>query len=356
MPLPTKKRHMNFRSVTYSFFLVFLLVASAWSGGIQGRVAWQGKLVPAVKVRAYRSVADIAIGKTLATSAPTTTDGAYTLALPAGEYYLTARDYEDRPRPGKHFCYFSGAPARVTDSSWTPVHFNLIRIPEEAPTGAGEGTGIRGEITFQGNLLEKCYLYIYRDPDHGFKGPAYLVQPVEKGRFRLRLPPGDYWLLARKRGKGGQFGPIEIGDYFNFYHGNPLHLETGQFREIKIETVTRLSTIEEGETTPTHGFTGKVLKSGMIPVAGVRVFAYRTSDMTGTPDHFSSPTGPDGRYHLYLPSDGPWYLLARESFGGPAAEGEMYGRYEGENKKGTTLPPGKMQYEVTIHVEPKRGT
>jgi hypothetical protein len=354
VPLPAEKRPMNFRAIQYLFFLIFLLVAPVWAGGIRGRVAWQGQLVPAVKVHAYRSVADIASGKAVATSAPTSLDGTYTLTLPAGEYYLTARDYEDKPRPGKHFCYYSGAPARVTNDSWTPVHFNLIRIPREAPPAAGEGTGIRGEITFQGDLLEKCYLYIYRDPEHGFKGPAYFVQPVEKGRFRLRLPPGDYWLLARKRGKGGQFGPIEIGDYFNFYHGNPLHLEAGQLREINIETITRRSMLEEEEAFPFQGFTGTVFNPGGIPAAGVRVFAYRTSDMTGIPEHFSSPTGADGRYSLSLPSRGPWYLLARESFGGPAAEGEMYGRYEGKGKNGTTLPLGKTQHEVIIHVEPKR--
>ena len=52
-----------------------------------------------------------------------------------------------------------------------------------------------------------------------------------------------------------------------------------------------------------------------------------------------------------LPDLGPYYLLAREAFGGPAGEGELYGRYD---KEGITLDPEHPIREVTIHVERKR--
>ncbi len=342
---------------TLGWIVVLLTAAPALAAsGIQGRVAWQGQLVPGVTVRAYRAIADMAAGKEIAASAPTSLDGTYSLELPAGEYFLTARDYADRPAAGKHFCYYSGGPVRVTPGRFTNVGFNLIRIPEEAPAVAGEATGIRGEITFLGEPLEKCYLYVYRDTSRGFRGPAYFVQPVGKGHFRLRLPPGEYYLLARKRAKGGQFGPIEVGDYFNYYYGNPVKIEAGRMQQVRIETITRLAMLEEGEEPPFRGLTGTVIGPDGQPAAGLHVFAYRDPAMTGTPDLFSPPTGPDGRFRLPLPGDGPWYLLARQNFGGPAAGGELYGKFQGTADNGVTLEAKDVEREVTIRVEAKPGS
>jgi hypothetical protein len=173
---------------------------------------------------------------------------------------------------------------------------------------------------------------------------------VEKGTFRLRLPPGEYYLLARKRAKGGQFGPIETGDFFNYYYGNPVRIATGQTREIRLETITRLSMLEEDESAIFRGVRGRILGPGNKPVGGVHVFGYREAAMTGTPAIFSAPTGNDGRFELSFGDDGPYYLLAREAFGGPAGEGELYGRLEG---KALRLDAQHPVQEVTIHVEQK---
>lgn len=318
--------------------------------GVQGRAAWRGEVGAGVTVRAYRSVADIAAERPLATSAPTALDGTYRLELPPGSYYLTARDFDGPPQPGQLYCYYSGAPVTVRPGAYTNVGFNLVRIPQEAPPQSGPTSGIRGAITFQGEPLERAYLYVYKDGRDGFKGPAYVIQPVEQGRFRLRLPPGDYYLLARKRAKGGQFGPIEIGDHFNYYYGNPVRIAAGQTREIMLETITRLSMLEEGEAAAFRGVRGAVLGPGGKPVPGVRVFAYRNPAMTGTPALFSAPSDGAGRFELALADDGPWYLLAREAFGGPAAEGELYGRLE---RQGLRLDPEHPVREVTIHVVKK---
>lgn len=342
------------------FFGLFFILLGCLSAlparadsGVQGRVAWRGELVPGVRVHAYHSIPDIASGKVVAVSSPSEQDGTYRLLLPPGDYYLTARDFDGAPLPGKHFCYYSGAPVRVTDGAYTNVGFNLIRIPAEAAPVQGETSGIRGEIAFQDEPLEQCYLYVYKDPSKDFKGPAYFVQPVAKGDFRLRLPPGDYYLLARKRAKGGQYGPIEIGDHFNYYYGNPVRIEAGQMREVRIETITRLSMLEEGENNEPRRITGKLLDPEGKPATGLRVLAYRNGAMTGTPDILSAPTGTDGRFELPLPDDGPWHLLAREHLGGPAAEGEWLGRHGGGAGKAVSLQGKKILDEVTIHVARK---
>jgi hypothetical protein len=332
--------------------LVLIAVQAEGASGVKGRAAWRGELVPEVRVRAYRAIADIAAGSEVAVAAPSAVDGTYVLELPPGSYYLTARDYDGPPKPGGHFCYYSGAPVQVREGAYTNVGFNLIRIPEESPPIAGR-SGLRGEITFEGELLEHCYLYVYNTAEDGFKGPGYFIQPVEKGRFRLRLPPGDYYLLARKRAKGGQFGPIEIGDRFNYYYGNPVRIREGETREVRIETITRLSMLEEGEAPPFRGIRGTVRGPEGEPATGVHVFAYRDPAMTGTPDYFSAPSDAAGRFELSLPDAGPYYLLAREAFGGPAGEGELYGRYRGESGSAVTIGASEPIREISIHVEKK---
>jgi len=334
--------------------LLFFAIPALAASGVQGRVSWRGEVVPGLKIRAYRSIADIPADRAVAVSAPTATDGTYSLDLAPGSYYLTARSYEAKPAAGDYFCYYSGAPVRVGAGAYSKVGFNLIRIPQEAEPTSAASSGISGMITFQDNPLERVYLYVYTDPGDGFKGPGYRIQPVEKGSFKLRLPPGDYWLLARKRAKGGQFGPIETGDYFNYYYGNPVRVAPGAVREVKIETITRLSLFEEEGEPPLNGIEGRIVGPDGQPVAGLCVFAYREPDMTGTPEVFSPRTGVDGTFRLPLPGPGVWYLLARENFGGPAGDGELYGRHGGE--KGTPVITGSEATvrEVTIHVERKK--
>jgi len=379
------------------FGVLLLCAGAAWgASGVQGRAAWRGELIPGIIVRAYRSIPDIAAGNVLAEAAPVGLDGTYKLELPPGSYYLTARDgsgplrpgnyfcyysgapvqvvagsyrnvgfnlvrvpqeaaAEKAPRsglrgdPGNYFCYYSGAPVQVVAGSYRNVGFNLVRVPQEAAAEKAPRSGLRGEITFQEAPLERAYLYVYQDAEKGFKGPGYLIQPVEKGAFRLNLPPGKYWLLARKRLRGGQFGPIETGDYFNFYPGNPVTVAAGEVREIKIETITRLSMLEDDPHAQFVGVRGRIVDAVGKPVARLHVFAYRQTEMTGTPEFFSAPTGSDGRFDLALPEGGPFYLLARQEFGGPAGENELYGRHSAPVRIDSRNKP----QEVTIHVAPK---
>jgi len=339
--------------IKIAILLIFSLTipALAMAGsGIQGRAAWRGVLVPDVEVRAFQKVEDIAAGKVVAVSETSALDGTYTLELPPGQYFLTAQDFAGEPQPGKHFCYYSGAPVTVRTGSYTNVGFNLIRIPEETAPGKGGSTGIKGEISYLDQPLERVYLYVYKSADDAFKGPGYTILPVEKGNFRLRLPPGDYYLLVRKRAKGGRFGPIEIGDYFNYYYGNPVQIRSGELREVRIEAITRLSMLEGDDGTPVQEVRGTLRTPDGKPATGVRVFAYRDAKMTGTPAYFSPPADAQGRYVLPLELPGTYYLVARESFGGPAAQGEYYGRFGGPEGKPLKVEEGERLKEVSIDV------
>jgi len=341
-----------YRILLVCALICLISVPALADSGVRGRVAWRGELIQGVKVRAYHAVADIAGGVPVAVSAPTDLDGIYQLELEPGNYVLAAGNQLDVLKPGDLFCYYSGSPIRVSAQGYRNVGFNLVRVPEETPPTAAKRSGIYGEVSFQDELLERSYLYVYKDPGKGFKGPGYFIQPVAKGNFRLNLPPGDYYLLARKRERGGQFGPIEIGDYFNFYYGNPIHVAEGQVREVKIETITRLSMLEE-DVVDFQGVRGQVVDSAGKGQAGLYVFAYRLPEMTGTPDYFSVPTSQEGLFELSLPDGGPYYLLARQVFGGPAETNELYGKLQSETGLALAVSVPEHTAEVRIHVAPK---
>jgi hypothetical protein len=341
------------KTILICFSLLLTLSTAHAATGISGRVAWHGVLIEGLTVRAYKDVAKLVADEPVAVSEPTATDGTYRLELSPGSYVLTARDFTGAPQAGRYFSYYNGSPVRVVSGRMTHVGFNLIKIPEAVASEATKRSGLKGKVTFQGEPLEKSYLYVYKDATKGFKGPAYFIQPVADGDFRLRLPPGEYFLLARKRLKGGQFGPIEIGDYFNYYYANPVRIKQGETRFIEIETVSRLSMLEEGEALPFQGVKGQILNAGNQPVSGIHVFAYRNAAMTGTPDYFSPATQADGRFELSLPETGVWHLLARENFGGPAADGEQYGRFQDDPAHAVHLKADSQPSEIVIHVQPQ---
>jgi hypothetical protein len=74
--------------------------------------------------------------------------------------------------------------------------------------------------------------------------------------------------------------------------------------------------------------------------------------MSERPKYVSEKTGPDGRYLIYLPAGGTYYLAARDKFGGPPKLGDLYGRYD----QGTIEPSalvirqGEILAEVDITV------
>lgn len=340
-------------------FILFCLLAwmlpsvAQGASGVTGRVAWRGELVPGLMVSAYRSMEDLVADRPLAVSAPSQTDGTYTLELPPGSYYLVARDFKGQTKPGNLYCYYSGSPVAVSDGGFRQVGFNLIRIPAEPSSEPSGRSGLSGSVLYLDEPLEQAYLYIYKDHKSNFKGPAFYVQPVARGDFHLALPPGEYYVLARKRARGGQFGPVEIDDHFNYYYGNPVRIEKDRKRHIRLETIRRLSMLEE-EPGEFQGVRGKLRGPDGRPAAGLRVFAYRQSEMTGMPAFFSAVSDAEGRFELPIPEPGPYYLLARQSFGGPAGGGELYGKYQGNPQHRLDLKVGQKVQEILIDVAPSR--
>jgi len=325
--------------------------------GVFGSAGLRGKETGGLTVLAFPGGSGADPSSPPVASTLTGDDGSYRLALPPGTYSLVARTGRagERPRPGELFCYFSGSPVTVRKDEWVPVGFNLVLVPAEERS-RGDRSALEGVVAFQGRPLEKLYLTLYRDQAGSFRGPGIATYPVGAGgRFKVGVPPGSYYLVARKRSKGGMVGPVETGDLFSYYPGNPVTVGEREVVRVALEAVERLSQLEGQGERRAPRVTGRLVDGTGGAVAGVRVFAYPAPAPTsggtpvggdregkGRPLAFSDPSDPEGRFTLELPADGLYLLVARPRLGRRPASGEWRGEYRGGEPlrvEGGSSPP-----------------
>jgi hypothetical protein len=203
-------------------------------------------------------------------------------------------------------------------------------------------------VTINGKVmvpLEGANLYIYQK-GMDLYGPALTVSKptAADGSFELNLPPGDYIAVARKRQNGEAAGPVLAGDNKSEFINLTLtgkQLDLTVAAPVKIGDDRRLSeAIPEGTT----GLSGQIVNADGDPVEGARIHVYDHVQMSERPKYVSEKTGPDGRYLIYLPEGGTYYLAARDKFGGPPQIGDLYGRYD----QGTIEPSAVVILEGEI--------
>jgi len=193
--------------------------------------------------------------------------------------------------------------------------------------------------------LAESYLYIYKE-GMDLYGPAYARSEATgtDGSFTLNLPEGDYIAVARKRQGQETVGPVVAGDHRSDFI--QLQVRNGMVKQsfvapLKVGDERRLS--EEAASSKT-GIAGLITDADGQPVTGARVQVYDHVQMSERPKFVSEKTGPDGRYLIYLPAGGTYYLAARDKFGGPPKLGDLYGRYD----KGTIEPSAVVVKEGQV--------
>jgi hypothetical protein len=205
---------------------------------------------------------------------------------------------------------------------------------EEATTeGGSSGKGqLQGQVTMP---LEGVRLYVYK-PGMDLYGPAFTISDATglDGKFVLELPDGDYVVVARKRVGGEESGPVMAGDNRSEFiqvqvRGGVVEMQVSA--PLKIGDQRNFTGDVDVSKT---GLAGHVFDSDGNPVEGARVHVYDHVQMSERPKYVSEKTGPDGKYLIYLPAGGTYYLAARDKFGGPPKLGDLYGRYD----KGTIEP------------------
>jgi len=208
---------------------------------------------------------------------------------------------------------------------------SLARPPApRAGAKAPPATGIAGTVTDRNGVpAAGAYVYAYRSPRGGLRGPADFEAAVgADGRYLLDLVEGSYHLVARQRPDGGDTGPPRAGDAWALPVKNPVAVTPGQLTAVDfvLHTVAQPMLMREGTlTSGDTGFAGTLVDADTRPMAGAFVIAYPDSDLKRMPEATSPAVGEDGRFVLYVDRPGRWCLAARTRTRGQPVAGELYG-------------------------------
>jgi hypothetical protein len=321
------------------------------------RAAWLEAPLPDARVGLLRSV-----GGTAVALGRTDKEGRAAFDLPPGRYFLVAEwrrdsDYARLIAAGDRYAYFGGNPVYVDRGAPKEIFLGLEEFPEP-PATVGEpagGTGAAGQVLSGGAPVEGASVFAYVRTESAFRdlGFAASAPTGTDGSFVIDLPPGDYYLLARKRAGGGIAGPMRKGDLFGYYPGNPVSVRPGGYRLLSIPaTALKLRNVPSysGKYKGAALLEGRIVGPDGMPRAGVYAALYDNPDLLNRPVFLSDVTGPDGRFRLPVPLPGVYYLGARSGYGGAPGPGDLYGRFEGNAAHSVSFREGDHLTGVVITV------
>lgn len=334
-------------------FLLFIIVPAGPVRGetVKGRLVIDGRPIAGGVVLAY-SRAGLK-GEPVMVSGPSGDDGRYSLNLPPGRYHLVASKDD-------LWSYCGQNPVAVAEGEDLWIGFNLRswNPPRYAPAPDDGLEGrITGKVTLNGHPVEDVTVSIYLDAEDSFRGMAFArsMPTAPNGAFSLEMiPESRYFLLARRRVSGRTVGPMEKGDLFSYYRFNPVRVVGGRILEVHLPLVEKRQDREihgagvEGEE---PGFSGVITSGSGRPVPGIHVFAYLEPEMGHhKPAAISSRSDEMGRYRIFLPGPGIYYVGARGGFGDSPAPGEFFGFYEGSPDHAMTVGEGQFSGGMDIVV------
>jgi hypothetical protein len=187
-------------------------------------------------------------------------------------------------------------------------------IPDHSRAFALEQSVLRGKVSgAEGKAVEGARVFVYRSDD--VRKPADFISDVtdKDGLFRMVLPPGKYWSIARLKKTEG-YGPLMPGDK---HSGEPREIELALGREVEMDFIitdlTEAIRIKTKERVGPVKISGRVIDGKGSPVPGAYAFANRNEKVSGIPDYLSAWVDSEGRYALYVPR-GRYYLGGAVAF------------------------------------------
>jgi hypothetical protein len=205
-----------------------------------------------------------------------------------------------------------------------------------------------------------AHVYAYRDPGKNFIGVADYVSrgTAEDGSFTMEVPPGEYYFVSRKRASGVNYGPVKTGDFYDHQSGpEPVRVTAGRYVNLEFHLVEMtepmfFQVFSEAARKTDTGIRGTILDENGRPAHGAFATAYASSDMKRLPDFVSTLTGDDGRFVLFLPDGGTWYLGARSHARGTPRPGEPVGKFEGSGDHSVQVRKGSFLDGIEIILRP----
>jgi hypothetical protein len=232
-----------------------------------------------------------------------------------------------------------------------------VQPPGEAAVFGRQG--IKGELLYQGKPLKDAYVYAYRSYSTNLLGPADFasVPSASDGTYTIELVEGAYYIVARKRATGDNTGPIVAGDLYTVHSSNPVAVAGGEYAVVDLELVKMrdpmfFQSMSREETST--GIKGIIVDSEGKPVPWVFAMAYTSSDMKRVPEYTSIMTDADGKFAIFLPQGGTYWLAARKNIRERPVVGEPYGLYKGSPDASVVVTSGRFVEGVKITLESYR--
>jgi hypothetical protein len=357
----------NISNKKYFFVvLLFLVMPSVcYSAFIEGRVFSSDGPVEGVMVYVYKDYGDLQAGKHLSASQATEKRGYYSLQVPDGEYYFTAKGSKD----GKElFSYHGRNPLTVEAKNiWLSFMVNEVKPPDYSD---GE-TSVKGIIIYKGNPVKDANVAFYTADTRRFKGLGTRTEHAsEDGTFSLYLSPDKYVVIARKM-EDNKLGPLNSGGLYCYYPMNPLEVRKNRIVSIEIPCYPKgerdffsdapviknnnYLTVENLRESEKFGIKGKITSTDGKPLSGIHVFAYKedpssvlikkfyqTEDM-----EYTGRTDSDGKYFIPINSDGLYHIVVRSAFSGKPKTTEVFGL----SKEGIKFKKGQLIENINITVK-----
>ncbi|MBI5191468.1 MAG: carboxypeptidase regulatory-like domain-containing protein [Nitrospirae bacterium] len=219
-------------------------------------------------------------------------------------------------------------------------------------------SGIKGQVLFENKgAAEGVFVYAYDSPYNDMRVPTKLISDAagEDGSYTLHLPPGKYWIVARKRVSGDPRGYLVKGDYEGKYHANPVVVRPGQFAPVNLSVEKLEGAFLLAPYNPDSGkmgIAGTVYTEDGKPASGAYVMLYKDKEIVGQPILLSRATGDDGAYEIYLTEPGTYYVAARLKYGGLPRKGEPYGTYDANTEHMVTVGDKEVVTGIDIKLSP----
>jgi len=250
-------------------------------------------------------------------------------------------------------------PARTTDEGIEEAPLNGVLSYHELDGR----TGLMGRIykKADGTALAEAFVNIYPDTTTNLLGPSqYLSSPADgQGRYQIDVPPGVYYVVARKRVSGDPTGPLGPGDFYSEHKRIVAEVKAGKMATVDLEVVPMKApmffkkAVVEKETDT--GVKGQLLDAAGKPVPWSFVLAYIDADMQRLPDYASTLSDLEGHFTLYLPRGGSYYLAGRIQAWDMPHPGELYGKLGGDKPTPLLVPDGTFVEDVVITLTPFTG-
>ncbi len=244
-------------------------------------------------------------------------------------------------------------------------------VPGSAKEKAPKKSGIKGKIVMKstGEPVHKAYVYGYvgkiatRAAELGIIGITDWVSrgSAEDGTYKLDLPPGEYYIGARKRANGLNYGPLYKGDWYDHHYvRKAIVVRKGKFRDydfelIKLEEPMFFQGLTAAEKVTDTGVKGKLLDENGEHIPGTFVMGYADDDMQRAPDFASTITDDEGNYTLYLPKGGRYWLAGRFYAMKMPQKDEPFARYEGSPDHSIMVEEGQFLKGIDLVLRPYDG-